>query len=171
MLELPDEVRSLLKRPLGQLFPNVAAAIKRLRQLHPPRLIAIGDVVTADLLEAGLRPDVAVVDMKVMRLPVDEKIKRAVETFEAKLVRVKNKAGTITPELRKALEGAKPPLKIIVDGEEDLATLPAVLSAPLGSAVVYGQPGEGLVLVEVTEPKRREFEMLLKQFKPSRAKF
>lgn len=168
MLKLPDEVRPLLKRPLGQLFPNVAAAIERLRQLHPPRLIAVGDVVTADLLEAGLKPDVAVVDMKVMRLPIDEKIKRSVETFEAKVVRVKNKAGTITPELRKALKIAKSPLKIVVDGEEDLATLPAVLSAPLGSAVVYGQPGEGLVLIEVTEPKRREFEMLLKQFKTSR---
>ena len=168
MLELPDEVRPLLKRPLGQLFPNVAAAIERLRQLHPPRLIAIGDVVTADLLEAGLRPDVAVVDMKVMRLPVDEKTRRAVEAFEATVVRVKNQAGSITPELREALEAAKPPLKIVVEGEEDLATLPAVLSAPLGSAVIYGQPGEGLVLVEVTEPKRREFEMLLKQFKISR---
>lgn len=168
MLELPEEVRQLLKRPLGQLFPNVAAAIERLRQLHPSRLITVGDVVTADLLEAGLRPDVAVVDMKVMRLPVDEKTKRAVEAFEATVVRVKNQAGSITPELREALEAAKPPLKIVVEGEEDLATLPAVLSAPLGSAVVYGQPGEGLVLVEVTEPKRREFEMLLKQFKTSR---
>lgn len=168
MLELPEEVRQLLKRPLGQLFPNVAAAIERLRQLHPSRLIAVGDVVTADLLEAGLRPDVAVVDMKVMRLPVDEKTKRAVEAFEATVVRVKNQAGSITPELREALEAAKPPLKIVVEGEEDLATLPAVLSAPLGSAVVYGQPGEGLVLVEVTESKRREFEMLLKQFKTSR---
>lgn len=165
MLKLPDEVRPLLKRPLGKLFPNVTAAIERLRQLHPPKLIAVGDVVTAELLEAGLRPDVAVVDMKVMRLPADEKIKRAVETFEAKVVRVKNQAGTITPELREALETAKPPLKILVEGEEDLATLPAVLSAPLGSAVVYGQPGEGLVLIEVTESKRREFEMLLKQFK------
>ena len=168
MLELPEEVRQLLKRPLGQLFPNVAAVIERLRQLHPSRLITVGDVVTADLLEAGLRPDVAVVDMKVMRLPVDEKTKRAVEAFEATVVRVKNQAGSITPELREALEAAKPPLKIVVEGEEDLATLPAVLSAPLGSAVVYGQPGEGLVLVEVTEPKRREFEMLLKQFKTSR---
>jgi len=168
VLELPEEVRQLLKRPLGQLFPNVAAAIERLRQLHPSRLITVGDVVTADLLEAGLRPDVAVVDMKVMRLPVDEKTKRAVEAFEATVVRVKNQAGSITPELREALEAAKPPLKIVVEGEEDLATLPAVLSAPLGSAVVYGQPGEGLVLVEVTEPKRREFEMLLKQFKTSR---
>ncbi len=167
MLKLPDEVRQLLKRPLGQLFPNVTAAIERLRQLHPPRLIAVGDVVTAELIEGGLRPDVAVVDMKVMRLPADEKTKRAVETFEAKVVRVENQAGTITPGLREALGAAKPPLKIVVEGEEDLATLPAVLSAPLGSAVVYGQPGEGLVLVEVTEPKRREIEMLLKQFKTS----
>lgn len=136
----------------------------RLRQLHPPRVITVGDVVTAKLLEAGIRPDVAVVDMKVMRVPADEKTKRAMETFDAKVVRVKNQAGTITPALRKALEVAKPPTKIVVEGEEDLATLPAVLSAPLGSVVVYGQPGEGLVLVEVTEPKRREFEMLLKQF-------
>lgn len=168
MLELPDEVRPLLKRPLGQLFPDVAAAIERLRQLHPPRLITVGDVVAAELLEAGIMPDVVVVDMKVMRLPVDEKTRRAVEAFEATVVRVKNQAGSITPELREALEAAKPPLKIVVEGEEDLATLPAVLSAPLGSAVIYGQPGEGLVLVEVTEPKRREFEMLLKQFKTSR---
>lgn len=168
MLKLPEEVRPLLKRPLGKLFPNVAAAIERLRQLHPLRLITVGDVVTAELLEAGLRPDVAVVDMKVKRLPADEKTKRAVEAFEAKVVRVKNQAGNITPELREALEAAKPPLKIVVEGEEDLATLPAVLSAPLGSAIVYGQPDEGLVLVEVTEPKRREFETLLKQFKTSR---
>ncbi len=167
MLKLPDEARQLLKRPLGQLFPNVTAAIERLRQLHPPRLIAVGDVVTAELLEGGLRPDVAVVDMRVMRLPADEKTKRVVETFEAKVVHVKNQAGTITPELCKALEAARPPLKIVVEGEEDLATLPAVLSAPLGSVVVYGQPVEGLVLVEVTEPKRREFETLLKQFKTS----
>ena len=168
MLKLPDEARPLLKRPLGQLFPNVTAAIERLRQLRPPRLIAVGDVVAAGLLDGGLRPDVVVVDMKVMRSPADEKTKQAVENFEAKVVRVKNQAGTITPELREALEAAKPPLKIVVDGEEDLATLPAVLSAPLGSAVVYGQPGEGLVLVEVTEQKKLEFEKLLNQFKVGR---
>lgn len=167
MLELPEGVRPLLKRPLGQLFPNVAAAIERLRQLHPPRLIAVGDVVAAELLDAGVRLDIAVIDMKVMRLPIDEKTKRVVEAFEAKVVHVKNQAGTITTELREALEAAKPPLKIVVEGEEDLATLPAVLSAPLGSVIIYGQPGEGLVLVEVTEPKRREFETLLKQFKTS----
>ena len=164
-MRLPDEVRPLLKRPLGQLFSDVATAVERLRRLHPPKLIAVGDVVTAELLEAGLKPDVAVVDMMVMRSPADEKTKRAIENFEAAIVKVKNPAGTITQELREALETARSPLKIVVDGEEDLATLPAVLLAPLSSVVVYGQPGEGLVLVEVTEQKKREFEELLNRFK------
>lgn len=168
MLELPEEVRPLLKRPLGQLFSSVTTAIERLRQLRPTRLIAVGDIVTAEFIEAGLKLDVAVVDFLVMRSPVDKKIRLTIDSFDAKIVRVKNPAGTITQELRTALDEAKPPLKIIVDGEEDLATLPAVLSAPLGSAVVYGQPDEGIVLVEVTEPKRREFKMLLEQFKISR---
>ena len=167
MLKLPDEVRPLLKRPLGQLFSSVTTAIEHLQQLRPARLIAVGDIVTAELLEAGLKPDVAVVDFAVMRSPVDKKIRRTIDLFKTKIVRAKNPAGTITRELRIALEKAKPPLKIIVDGEEDLATIPAVLSAPLGSVVVYGQPDEGIVLVEVTEPKRREFEMLLEQFKTS----
>jgi hypothetical protein len=42
-----------------------------------------------------------------------------------------------------------------VTGEEDLAALPAMLAAPLGSTVVYGQPGEGMVRVAVTPEARR----------------
>lgn len=38
---------------------------------------------------------------------------------------------------------------ILVDGEEDLAVLPCILTAPSGSLVLYGQPGEGLVVCEV----------------------
>ena len=48
---------------------------------------------------------------------------------------------------------------IKVDGEEDLAGVPAILLSPLGSIVLYGQPSVGLVLVEVTEKKK---EILLK---------
>jgi len=44
--------------------------------------------------------------------------------------------------------------KLYIDGEEDLVTLVAIKLAPLGSVVVYGQPGEGLVAVEVTEGMR-----------------
>ena len=167
ILLLPDEVRPCLKRPLGQLFPGIRTAADHLRKLRPARLITVGDIVTVGFLAAGVKPDIAVVDFTVMRAPATEKIKRLVDSFDARIVRVKNPAGTITPELRGALKTAKPPVKLIIEGEEDLATIPAVLSAPRGSAVVYGQPNEGVVLIEVTEAKRREFQELLKKFKPS----
>jgi len=48
-----------------------------------------------------------------------------------------------------------------VCGEEDLATIPAVVYAPIGSIVIYGQPKEGVVLIKVTpETKLRFAEML-----------
>ena len=56
--------------------------------------------------------------------------------------------------------GEKPP--VVVDGEEDLLVLVAVLYAPVGGLVVYGQPGEGVVVVRVTEAKRAEALGILK---------
>ena len=56
---------------------------------------------------------------------------------------------------------ADEPRVLLVDGEEDLATLPAVLAAPDGASVVYGQPGEGMVLVTVTDAVRERFDALV----------
>ena len=70
-----------------------------------------------------------------------------------------NPAATLTQELVdviKDLLAGDRRVKIVVDGEEDLATLPAILYAPLGSTVVYGQPNEGSVAVVVT-PERKEY--------------
>ena len=53
-------------------------------------------------------------------------------------------------------------MHLVVDGEEDLLVLVAVAFAPLGGLVVYGQPGEGLVVVRVTAEKRGEAWELLK---------
>ena len=164
-MKLPPEARPLLKRPLGKLFKNTAAAVEYLQQLRPTKLIAVGDIVTVELLAGGLKPDVVVADFKVMRAPVDDKTRRAIDAHEVRTVRVKNPAGTITLELYSTFESIRPPVKIIVEGEEDLATLPAVLTAPIGSVVAYGQPNEGMVLIEVTEQKKREFQKLLKFFK------
>lgn len=158
-------MRPLLKRPLGELFAEADEAIERLRKLRPTRLIAVGDITTAELLAAGIKPDIVIVDFKVMRSPASDDIRRAIDSHPARVLWVRNPAGTITPELRDALETASPPAKIIVDGEEDLAVLPAALAAPVGSVVAYGQPNEGLVLVIVTEQKKREFRGLLKLFK------
>jgi hypothetical protein len=39
-----------------------------------------------------------------------------------------------------------------------------VLHSPLGAAVVYGQPREGVVVVEVTEETKRKFSEFLQRF-------
>jgi Uncharacterized protein conserved in archaea len=56
------------------------------------------------------------------------------------------------------------PTMIEVDGEEDLTTLPAMLVAPPGSSVVYGQPGEGMVHVGVDETTTEQAQQLLSKF-------
>jgi hypothetical protein len=164
VLKLPEEMRPVLKRPLGILLKDTQSFMKFLKEKNPPRLVAVGDVVTASLLAAGVEPDVVIVDSIVMKSPAEKDMCEVIERFKGREVKVKNPAGTLTPELRRALKTARPPMKVVVKGEEDLATIPAVLSSPLGSLVVYGQPGQGLVAVEVTEEKREEFLKFLQQF-------
>ena len=45
---------------------------------------------------------------------------------------------------------------MIVEGEEDLLTLPAIVESPDDAFVVYGQPSQGLVVVTATAPKKRK---------------
>nr|WP_305882712.1 GTP-dependent dephospho-CoA kinase family protein [Haloplanus ruber] len=123
-------------------------------------LVAIGDVVTAHLLDAGRQPDVAVIDGYTEREPVTDDVAAALPEPD---VTVTNPPATLSRELLTALVTALAdgPTVVGVDGEEDLATLPALLAAPLGGAVVYGQPGEGMVLVPVTDESRATARDLL----------
>jgi uncharacterized protein (UPF0218 family) len=50
---------------------------------------------------------------------------------------------------------------VMVDGEEDLLTLVAVLSAPEHALVVYGQPHRGIVVVKVTEETRERMRRIV----------
>jgi hypothetical protein len=163
-LSLPESVRPLLKRPLGKLFSKQEEAFDYMRKLHPARLITVGDRVTADFLEAGIKPDIAIIDFLIMRFPADESVKTVLDSYQVPTKHVKNPQSKITKELQDAVKDAVPPLKIIVEGEEDLATLPAILMAQFGSVVAYGQPNEGIVLVEVTKEKKREIADILKLF-------
>jgi len=54
---------------------------------------------------------------------------------------------------------------ICVSGQEDLAVLPAILLAPMGSFVIYGQPGQGFVVVEVLEKTKLKTLLLLSRFR------
>jgi len=151
-LRLPESLRAELKDPLGPIYTDADAL---LADASKP-LVAVGDVVTAHLLEANYTPAVALVDERTERAAVDDWVADAIadaEGFDYRLT-VENPAATLSPPLLLALraalaEAGDASTLLIVDGEEDLATLPALLAAPAGATVVYGQPGEGMVRITV----------------------
>lgn len=147
-LRLTPALRRALKKPFGKIgFPR-----KR-----PAFLVAVGDAASRSL--GRLKPDLRVFDCKVERKGV--KPLTAKPTF-----RCVNPAGTITRQAWRCLEKAfkKKRSTVFVKGEEDLLTLPAVLLAPLGAVVAYGQPHKGLVLVKVTRQKKKQAARLLARF-------
>jgi len=81
-------------------------------------------------------------------------------------INVKNPAGMISSEMvlaiKDALQSSEKHICICVDGEEDLATIPVIAFCDIGSYVLYGQPDEGLVCVEVTKEKKEEMNDMLK---------
>lgn len=167
MLTLPDSLRDAFKDPMGPVTSDperVIAAAAATREDHDAPdapLIAVGDIVTYHLGETGRTPDVALVDGRTEREAVRSGIADALATDEAgvRRVAVANPAGGLTADLLNALADAlddPDPVLIEVDGEEDLAALPAIVAAPDGSSVVYGQPGEGMVRVAVTPGTRAE---------------
>ncbi|QLK27434.1 GTP-dependent dephospho-CoA kinase family protein [Natrinema zhouii] len=168
LLVLPDDLRHELKEPMG---PIETDADRLLETVDGP-LIAVGDVVTYHLLQAGHRPDVALVDGRTKRSAVDEEIHEAVTAGAS--IEVRNPpaelAAPVVRALRRALE-ADEPTTILVDGEEDLVALPAIVAAPEGASVVYGQPDEGMVHVKITDEHRAEMRDLLERFEGDTDRF
>jgi uncharacterized protein (UPF0218 family) len=131
---------------------------EKLRELvndkKPEKLIAVGDEVSRNIIRKGIPLDVAIVDDKVMRKPIAPVRFQMESTY-----RVNNPSGTLADAswqvIREAIEGGGR-AKVLVEGEEDLLTLVAVLSAPESSMVVYGQPGKGMVVIDVTEDSKRK---------------
>lgn len=161
VLELPSELRRELKEPLGPVYTDTAPL---LADAGDP-LVSVGDIVTYHLLEAGRRPDLALVDERTKRSSVDEEVSAAIGGFDRRLS-VDNPPATLTAGLLEALrEGvaSNGSTLVDVDGEEDLAALPAVLVAPAGASVVYGQPDEGMVLVDCDGPTRERVRSLLER--------
>ena len=179
MLELPETLRGELKEPLGEIYTDpdalLAAADKHAVATAPSesaaaatRLLTIGDVVTATLTDAGRQPDVAVIDGRTEREPVDPAIEATLADLAGRRLSVENPPATLSePLLTTLCEAAtttERPVTISVDGEEDLAALPAIIAAPDGASVLYGQPGEGMVHVPVTPAVRTTARELLADF-------
>jgi GTP-dependent dephospho-CoA kinase len=158
MLILPEEHRRLFKEPFGVLYKSIDEIVPLIKGKD---VCTVGDVVTHNLQKKGITPAVAVVDGYTMRSPCNR-----MPAVHGECIQVKNPAGTITDELICALERAvrNPPSTIIVEGEEDLAVIPLVLTASDGTIVLYGQPNKGVVLRIVDNEARVTAQRFLAHF-------
>ncbi len=182
-LILPEHLREELRKPLGKVFhgqeeegeKTAKKIVQSINRLDIPLVISVGDAITMSLLKIGFDPDVKIIDFRVRRKKINslylsdrtQKVNLGKTTSDV----VKNQPGTIALNIvsvfRRVIKKffkTKQKQLIIVNGEEDLVTLPAVLLAPLGSIVLYGQMDLGVVAVSVTEEKKKEVLEILKKF-------
>ena len=158
-------MKEKFRKPYGKLF----SSINEVKISSKSKLVTVGDVVSYKAIEDGLNPDIIVVDLKKMRVPVDEKAKILFREFKAKKITVRNPAGNITDELQKAVKKSlkeKSNVKIFVNGEEDLAVLPFILESPINTVILYGLKDKG-VMVKVSKRIKHECRKLLKYMKGS----
>ncbi len=130
------------------------------QQSKPSKVTTVGDVVSRETLEAGIQVNLRIVDQMTLRRRISPIEIRAERTYK-----VRNPAGIITKEawdtIREALKDRE--ALILVDGEEDLLAIPAVLESPDNALVVYGQPSEGLVVVTTSLEKKNEVRKIMNQ--------
>lgn len=155
MFRLDENLIGEFKAPLGKLYPEFEDAISLIKEAN--FLISVGDQTTKNLVDIDLIPDLGIIDHRIQRKDHNYDIIRTENILEAD-----NPAGTITENLWETIEEAisltlKDSEKriIVVEGEEDLAVLPCLLIAPEDAVILYGQPNEGLVFVNVCEGKEK----------------
>ena len=171
-LLLPDSLRPELQKPLGKILES-GGIKKAVQKNHDNIVIAVGDVTTETVFLCGVKPALAIIDLQVERKPY-----QPFESFkfpkEYRVIRVKSGPGFIAKAAVEAIESwangirARKRVVLVVDGEEDLLTLPVIAHAPIGSIVYYGHPPstghEGLVEVVVTKEKKEEVGAFLGRF-------
>lgn len=166
-MKLKEEERGAFRKPFGELNSSIKEIKKTLEayKKNQQLIISIGDATTINLINEGITPDIGIVDNQIERKksPLENEF-----GYDHVQLNAENAPGTITPELCKTIKKAFSlymsgfKTLIVVEGEEDLAVLPCVITAPTGTVVLYGQPGEGVVLCEVDKFKDKTVKYLEK---------
>ncbi|MDP6661544.1 MAG: pantetheine-phosphate adenylyltransferase [Candidatus Thalassarchaeaceae archaeon] len=176
-VNLTPEVEAELKDPFGQLVqgpeddPSVAMSkvIAHIGTESAP-VIAVGDVTVLSLQVLGRPADIALVD-GCTRRRTWEGAEGIDSSAYGGVLQCESPAGSLTPSLLEACEQAMVSWMedgtthlLEVKGEEDLATLLMHPLAPLGSVVLYGQPGSGVVIRWCSEESKQRCRKLLGGF-------
>ena len=160
-MKLPDSLRDQLKIPLGVLLP-IGQDNKRNIQKYlsdDSFVITVGDRTTEKMIDFDLTPSLQIIDGFEKRIKRD--IVKLGDAFE---LQIDNPAAEITLQSIEIIKKAftmNPPIRLTVNGEEDLLVLPVCIHAPKNSVVLYGQPNKGLVLVQITAEIRNKAQALL----------
>ncbi|UCG90030.1 MAG: DUF359 domain-containing protein [Candidatus Heimdallarchaeota archaeon] len=176
--KLPETLRTSLRDPIGKLFTGphriVAINVKDyINRNKPPITISIGDYCTKTLFDVNFLPDIVIFDGKTLR---NKEIYLNLEFYQEKEVSnppewILNIAWRVVEDTIKQIQtytSSKCRIAVRIDGEEDLLVIPAIISLPLGSVVVYGQPPinteEGIVVALITPTLKKLTQELLKKF-------
>lgn len=166
-LKVPEseDVRIELRRVYGTLmkgnWKEITERVKKETKGKKDSLITVGDVTSYNFIENGLLPDLIIIDAKERRKKFGKKI-----VFRHPQIKVKNPPGYITVDLWKGVEEGMRQLgrgkrKIVVEGEEDLAVIPCVMHAPLGTNIFYGHFEKGLIWMKVNGKIKKQIKGLL----------
>ncbi len=178
-------VRTILQEPLGAIVTgaegNLQKAVADVKPVVTKAtcIYIVGDIVSYSFIEAGLGYDLAVFDYKNKRkrslfLPSasKENFYKAINppghisnaaidvltTIQVAIILAHDTSNDLSATQKKPKEA-----NLLIDGEEDLLVLPLILLAPLNAVILYGQSGQGIVVVDVTESKKEEILLLLQQ--------
>lgn len=167
MRVLPENLRYKLSEPIGVVFDDD----KKLKDFlqKQKNFVSIGDFVTFTVLKQNLKPFFCVVDYKTKRGPCTENKIELIKSFGDKTIKVDNPKGCISDELWNAIKECYENIdkdinyRIEVEGEEDLASLPAIFLAPTDVTVIYGLPDRGVLVVKPTSENKAKVNKVLKK--------
>ena len=159
-MRLPERHRHLFREPVGDLIPEGETGQGRMAEVvaGAPAVVTVGDRTTEKMLGYGILPDIQIVD------GVERRARRAAPGGAVETITCSNPPAHITAEAVSAVASAYEagrPMRILVSGEEDLLLVPALARAPAGAILMYGQPGEGLVVVRADERSREKARRLM----------
>ena len=160
---MPDEFRQTFGAPVGKVLTSKEELAQETS--NSKFVVTVGDIVTLDFLDMGRTPDISIIDYMTQRMPM-ELVKERFSQFPQPEIVVRNPPGQITRELWDAIkDGYDNPrcLRIVVDGEEDLASLACIFLAPPGTTVIYGIPNRGASVHHVDEVLKQRVDKALKQ--------
>jgi GTP-dependent dephospho-CoA kinase len=124
------------------------------------KIITVGDTTTEKFAKFGYIPDLSIIDNKEKRMMKTKLLEFHVD----EIIHCKNKPGEINVQvidlIKKIIALKFNKIQIIIEGEEDLTALPLFMYSPNGWTIFYGQPNEGLVVVEMNNNVRERAKLI-----------